>query len=59
MQGDPTFFVRADEVDASWRLYDALIRTRPPVHLYPAGTWGPPEATKLMAGEDWHLEPCG
>ena len=56
MQGDPTFFVRADEVDASWRIYDQLLQHRPPVHRYPAGAWGPSEMAGLMEGEDWHAE---
>ena len=56
MEGDPTFFVRADEVDASWRIYDTLLKARPPVLRYPAGTWGPPEVVGLMEGEDWHAE---
>jgi glucose-6-phosphate 1-dehydrogenase len=56
MEGDATFFVRADEVEASWRLYDSLLQHRPPLHPYPAGAWGPREASALMEGEDWHRE---
>jgi len=41
MQGDQTLFVRADEVDASWHLYDPLLRLEATPYLYPAGTWGP------------------
>jgi glucose-6-phosphate 1-dehydrogenase len=42
--GDPTLFVHADWVEASWRLYTPLLNQRPPIHPYPAGTWGPPDA---------------
>jgi glucose-6-phosphate 1-dehydrogenase len=43
MQGDQTLFVRADEVEASWRLYDPVIEAvaEHPVHEYAAATWGP------------------
>ncbi len=43
MQGDQTLFVRADEVEASWRLFDPVIEAAAdhPLHEYAAGTWGP------------------
>ena len=47
LRGDQTLFVHADEIDASWRLYTPLLEQRPPVHLYPAGTWGPAAADEL------------
>jgi glucose-6-phosphate 1-dehydrogenase len=58
MLGDPTLFVRADEVEESWRLYDPLLRARPALRFYPAGTWGPPEAQSLVQewGRRWHYE---
>ncbi|MCP4304065.1 MAG: glucose-6-phosphate dehydrogenase [bacterium] len=42
--GDQTLFVRADEVEASWRLYDPVIQAADnghKLHTYDAGTWGP------------------
>jgi glucose-6-phosphate 1-dehydrogenase len=48
--GDATLFVRDDWVEASWKLYTPLLESPPPVHLYPAGTWGPPKAEQLLAG---------
>jgi glucose-6-phosphate 1-dehydrogenase len=45
IQGDQTLFVRADEVEASWRLYDPVIEAAMNghrLHSYAAGTWGPP-----------------
>ena len=56
MLGDPTLFVRADEVEESWRLYDPLLRSPPPLTFYPAGTWGPAEAQALAQewGQRWY-----
>jgi len=56
MLGDPTLFVRADEVEESWRLYDPLLRAPPPIRFYPAGTWGPAEAQTLAQewGQRWY-----
>lgn len=44
IQGDQTLFVRADEVEASWRLYDPVVEAAAdghPLLTYAAGTWGP------------------
>ena len=44
MQGDQTLFVRADEVEESWSLYDPIVKAPDnghPVQEYAAGTWGP------------------
>jgi glucose-6-phosphate 1-dehydrogenase len=52
MQGDQTLFVHADEVEAAWRMYDPLLREKPAVQPYAAGTWGPraADAVAPMAG---------
>ena len=49
--GDPTLFVRADEVEASWQLYGPLLGSDAPVHPYESGTWGPDAVDRLL--EDW------
>ena len=46
--GDPTLFVRADEVEASWQLYAPLLTSDRPVHPYEAGTWGPDAVDRLL-----------
>jgi glucose-6-phosphate 1-dehydrogenase len=51
MLGDPTHFVRADEVEESWRLYDPILAAPPPLVYYPAGSGGPSEAQTLV--EQW------
>ncbi len=64
LEGDQTLFVRADEVEASWQLYAPLLEQenryqvvpddhppdpgRIPVYLYPAGTWGPEAARRVL-----------
>jgi len=51
--GDPTLFIRADEVGRSWRIVDPIIEywgaSSEPIPLYQAGTWGPREANELIA----------
>ncbi|MFQ6133313.1 MAG: glucose-6-phosphate dehydrogenase, partial [Armatimonadota bacterium] len=49
LTGDQTLFVRADEIEAAWRLYTPLLEQRLPVHPYAAGTWGPEAAHRLLA----------
>ena len=57
--GDPTLFIRADEVGRSWRIVDPVLRhwanESRPIPLYQAATWGPPEADDLIArdGRAW------
>jgi glucose-6-phosphate 1-dehydrogenase len=61
MHGDPTLFVRQDMVEVSWALIESLLqplKTNPlPLHLYPAGSWGPQEARQLIAQDrrSWGL----
>ena len=55
--GDQTLFVHTDEVEASWRLFTPVIESDHSVYRYPAGSWGPAEADKLLAveGHTWWL----
>ncbi len=55
LQGDQTLFVRADEVEASWRLFTPLLKQDFPIHSYTAGTMGPEEADKFLIkdGRKW------
>ncbi len=58
MTGDQTLFVRADEVEASWALWDPIIaRTDLAVHPYPAATWGPAATNEMLAlwTDDWTM----
>lgn len=52
LSGDQTLFIRSDEVMEAWRIAEPLIvgfrDPDLPLHTYPAGTWGPPEADQLL-----------
>lgn len=48
--GDQTLFVRSDEVEAAWKLYDPLL-DRSDIHTYPAGSNGPESADRLIVTE--------
>jgi glucose-6-phosphate 1-dehydrogenase len=51
IEGDPTLFVRRDEVEAQWQWIDGIraawAETGMTPQSYPAGSWGPPAATAL------------
>jgi glucose-6-phosphate 1-dehydrogenase len=55
MVGDPTLFIRSDEVEQAWRIVDPLLEAwqdpDTPLATYPAGTWGPREADVLLERE--------
>ncbi|HEX6146472.1 MAG TPA: glucose-6-phosphate dehydrogenase [Acidimicrobiia bacterium] len=55
LEGDQTLFVRADEVEASWRIYDPLDDHGTAPILYQAGTWGPAEMDQgvPLGGDSW------
>ncbi len=55
MKGDSTPFTRQDGVEECWRIFQPLVDNPPPVHPYAPGSWGPAEATELVAGHGrWH-----
>ncbi len=61
MAGDPTLFIRRDEVEAAWAIVDSIRAEwadRPLTNreFYAAGTWGPVAADDLLAqaGHAWH-----
>ncbi|HUR78604.1 MAG TPA: glucose-6-phosphate dehydrogenase [Acidimicrobiales bacterium] len=64
LTGDPTLFIRQDEVRNAWRICDPILEAwesgRAPLAKYRAGTWGPDEADRLLArdGNAWQ-PPCG
>jgi len=59
MVGDPTLFIRADEVEQAWRIVqptlDVWSDDATPLARYPAGSWGPSEADRLLErdGRRW------
>jgi glucose-6-phosphate 1-dehydrogenase len=60
--GDASLFARADEIELSWQVIDPIIATwlelnAPPLEFYEKGSWGPPEADKLLTctGRHWRI----
>jgi glucose-6-phosphate 1-dehydrogenase len=59
MVGDPTLFIRADEVEQAWRIVQPVLDVwsddTTPLARYPAGSWGPREADRLLErdGRRW------
>jgi glucose-6-phosphate 1-dehydrogenase len=53
--GDATLFIRWDEVERAWEIMDPLVErwrdSAAGLAFYDAGSWGPPEADDLLAGE--------
>jgi len=49
MVGDSSHFTREDSVEESWRIVQPLLDAPPPVQPYAKGSWGPPDAHKLVA----------
>jgi glucose-6-phosphate 1-dehydrogenase len=60
VRGNPTLFMRRDEVEAAWAwvepILEAWSETGEPPKPYPAGTWGPSAAIALIEreGRTWH-----
>ncbi|KAA8786062.1 glucose-6-phosphate dehydrogenase [Paenibacillus amylolyticus] len=58
LHGDPTFFAHWDEVELSWAwvqpILDAFNENLLPLHLYPAGSYGPAESDAMLEAEGHH-----
>jgi glucose-6-phosphate 1-dehydrogenase len=55
MAGESTRFTRQDGVEECWRIMQPLLDDPPPVSSYAPGSWGPPEAERLVAAHGgWH-----
>jgi glucose-6-phosphate 1-dehydrogenase len=55
MAGDPSLFGRADVVEAQWEIVEPVLGNVAPLAFYEPGSWGPPEANRLLAeGDEWH-----
>ncbi len=58
LMGDQTLFVRADEVEEAWRLYQPILDNPPAPERYASGTWGPPRSVALpeSTGDHWWVK---
>jgi glucose-6-phosphate 1-dehydrogenase len=59
IEGNPTLFMRADQVEAAWKIIQPILdtwQTRPPVDFpnYAPGSWGPEDAEALIAKDGHH-----
>jgi glucose-6-phosphate 1-dehydrogenase len=56
--GNPAFFAHWDEVELSWIWVEPILQAFEenlvPLHLYPAGTYGPAESDALLAKHGYH-----
>lgn len=65
IRGNPTLFMRRDEVEAAWKWVDPIISAWEQAGVkckkYTAGTWGPSAAIALVErdGRTWHEEDNG
>jgi glucose-6-phosphate 1-dehydrogenase len=64
IQGDPSLFARADEIELDWSIIDPILESwdgpdAPPLHSYQPGTWGPDQADEFIEqdGRHWYY-PC-
>jgi glucose-6-phosphate 1-dehydrogenase len=48
MNGDATLFARQDVVEAAWAIVDPVIHGPSALYEYECGSWGPPEADRLV-----------
>jgi glucose-6-phosphate 1-dehydrogenase len=55
LAGDARRFAREDSVEEAWRVVEAVLEHPDPVVSYDPGSWGPPEADRIIEGDDsWH-----
>ena len=55
LQGDRALFTSEESVEAAWTAVEAILTDRPSSIPYERGSWGPPEAEDLIAGDGgWH-----
>jgi glucose-6-phosphate 1-dehydrogenase len=50
LAGDSTLFARQDVVEAAWAIVDPVLPDDGPPLPYDCGSWGPPDADRLVAG---------
>jgi glucose-6-phosphate 1-dehydrogenase len=55
MAGDDALFAREDAIEAAWAVVGPVLVEHPRAIVYPPGSWGPPEADRLIAADGgWH-----
>ena len=56
--GDPSLFLRCDEIERSWAIVDPLLQSNVEPVDYPPGSWGPREAADLLGNDRRWLDEC-
>jgi glucose-6-phosphate 1-dehydrogenase len=59
LDGDRWLFSGQDQVESAWEVVDGVLGDVTPVHPYARGTWGPPEADRLLKDRDTWYDPAG
>ena len=55
MAGDDALFAHKQAVEAAWAAVEPVLKRHSKAIAYKRGSWGPPEADKLIAGDGgWH-----
>jgi glucose-6-phosphate 1-dehydrogenase len=55
IEGNALRFARQDAVETAWKIVQPLLDHPGPVYPYPRGSWGPPEADRVVAQHRrWH-----
>jgi glucose-6-phosphate 1-dehydrogenase len=54
LKGDASLFTRSDSIELGWHLVDPILEGwesehSPPLYFYESGSWGPPEADRLIS----------
>ncbi len=52
--GDQTLFVRSDEVEEAWAVFEPLLADHPDPDGYTAGSWGPAAMASLAGDHAWY-----
>lgn len=63
MQGETTLFTRSDAIEASWLFLDPILKLwqkdpHIPLYGYPAGSWGPEDADRIIKTDGLWTNPC-
>ncbi len=54
IDGDARRFAREDSVEQAWRIVAPILDLPDRPAPYDRGSWGPPEADRVVAGDRWH-----
>lgn len=54
LDGEARRFARTDTVQEAWRVMQPALDQETPVYPYEPGSWGPPEANRVIGHHHWH-----